>query len=77
MPTHLRHVVLLVFKASASRQDVQQIEEALIQLEYRIDEVAALDRSSATITGELAFVTKSTDSSHFTRNNASYHGSNT
>ena len=43
MLTHLRHVVLLAFKATASRQDVQQIEEALIQLEYRIDEVAALE----------------------------------
>ena len=43
MAIHLRHVVLLAFKATASRQDVQQIEEALVQLEYRIDEVAALE----------------------------------
>ncbi len=43
MPTHLRHVVLLAFKATASRQDVQQIEEMFVQLEHQIGEVAALE----------------------------------
>lgn len=43
MTAHLRHVVLLAFKPTSTREDVRRVEDAFIQLEGRIAEVEALE----------------------------------